>query len=384
MNKKLKTFVLRIDDAVVASGLPQTELIATTTASPVSVTPRVKLEVLETEPGERAEIAGERSTLRVGFAMPITLIAPKYLAATTATGDNWGITSVGADTLDETAGAGVKVAVLDTGIAADHPAFDGVYPITENFTDEAPEDLHGHGTHCAGTIFGQDVSGQRIGIARGIRNPLIAKVLGKGGGDSTSLFEAIVWARKNGARIVSMSLGMDFPGFQKQLEAAGYNQLEATSIALQGYRDNVRLFDKISDLFSASAAIETPLLIAAAGNESNRDEYRIATAPPAVADEILAVGAIDRSDRVAGFSNTNPDCSAPGVDILSANVSGGLIGMSGTSMATPHVAGIAAIHASELAAGGPFTPSELKTATLGRLADLPDPRSEVGFGKPVV
>jgi subtilisin family serine protease len=107
--------------------------------------------------------------------------------------------------------------------------------ITErDFTGEGNGDLEGHGTHCAGTIFGRDVSSTRIGVARGVKTALIGKVLGSQGGSSESIVTAIQWAVDNGAHVISMSLGMDFPGFQKQLQQSGLPPELATSLAWKG------------------------------------------------------------------------------------------------------------------------------------------------------
>jgi subtilisin family serine protease len=244
------------------------------------------------------------------------------------------------------------------------------------------EDTDGHGTHCAGTIFGQDVDGQRIGIARGVREPLIGKVLGSGGGDSESIFRAIDWARQKGAHVVSMSLGIDFTVFREKLVTSGFHPKEATSVALQAYRDNVRTFDALSKLFAKATDIHAPLLIAAAGNESEAPKFDIATAPPAAADDILSVGALTQNIRRASFSNTLPDCVAPGVDIVSASLHGGVIAHSGTSMATPHVAGIAVVKAAELANEGPFAPNVLRERVMALAQVVPgETRLTVGQGR---
>ena len=85
--------------------------------------------------------------------------------------------------------------------------------LQKNFTQEEDDDNHGHGTHCAGTIFGREVDNQRIGVAPGVNTALIGKVLGTGGGSSATLASAINWAADKGAHVISMSLGIDFPGF---------------------------------------------------------------------------------------------------------------------------------------------------------------------------
>jgi subtilisin family serine protease len=99
--------------------------------------------------------------------MPTALIKPLEVAGAAATGA-WGIAAVKADTSNFT-GDGVVVAVLDTGIDKSHPAFAGVTIVEQDFSGSGNGDRQGHGTHCAGTIFGRDVSGTRIGIARGVR-----------------------------------------------------------------------------------------------------------------------------------------------------------------------------------------------------------------------
>jgi subtilisin family serine protease len=217
-------------------------------------------------------------------SMPMKLIGPTATAAaSSAAGVAWGVTAVGADT-SPFDGSGVVVAVLDTGIDATHPAFAGVNLIEKDFTGEGNGDRQGHGTHCAGTIFGRDVNGMRIGIARGVRKALIGKVLGDTGGGSENIVSAIQWAIDEGANVISMSLGIDFPGYQKRLVGSGMTELAATSLALEGYRLNVQLFDRLADLVASLAPFRQPcLLIAAAGNESGRDAvppFEIAASPP--------------------------------------------------------------------------------------------------------
>ncbi|MEM9624116.1 MAG: S8 family serine peptidase, partial [Pseudomonadota bacterium] len=106
------------------------------------------------------------------------------------------------------------------------------------------------------------------------------------------------------------------------------------------------------------------LLIGAAGNESNRPEYEIAVAPPAAGTGVISVGALGQAGGVlstANFSNDQVDVCAPGVDIVSAFPGGDLVSLSGTSMATPHVAGIAALWASrQMALGGGFSLTALR------------------------
>lgn len=305
----------------------------------------------------RAEVERDPEVLAVARSFPTRLIRPVKAEAPAGAEDSWGLGEVGADASGRT-GAGVVVAVLDTGIDKDHAAFAGVDLLEQDFSSDGDGDVDGHGTHCAGTILGRDVAGRRIGVARGVERALIGKVLrNDGSGDSEMLFRGIQWAVDQGADILSMSLGFDFPGFAARLMAKGYPEELAVAIALDGYRSNLRMFDSLMDMIRANQAFRPKgLVVAATGNESRVDErpdFRISASVPAAAFSIVSVAAVERSGAalsVAPFSNGLPTLSAPGVDIVSARAggrpadgAGQFLSLSGTSMACPHVAGLAAL-----------------------------------------
>ena len=334
--------------------------------------------VVDTDEIERREIADrarESDVLAVAPAIPIKLVRPFAVAAPQAAaasaGTTWGVKAIGADTSPFT-GQGMVVAILDTGIDKTHPAFAGVEIVEKDFTDEGNGDEDGHGTHCAGTVFGREVGGTRIGIAPGVKKALIGKVLGRDGGSSRNIVKAIQWAVDEGAHVISMSIGVDFPGLVKKLEKRGLPTELATSRALEGYRANLQLFDRLTALVRAQGSFTSAsIFIAAAGNESQRDidpTFEIAVSPPAVAEGIISVAALGEGEKgfvVAPFSNTGALVSGPGVAILSAKACGGLETLSGTSMATPHVAGTAALWGEKIRQTKPLNSIQLTAKLIG-------------------
>ncbi|MCE7002102.1 S8 family serine peptidase [Kibdelosporangium philippinense] len=229
-------------------------------------------------------------------------------------------------------GQGVTVAVLDTGIDAQHPDLAGRIADSRNFTaDPDTGDGYGHGTHVASIIAGSGAAsgGKYRGVASGARL-LNGKVLNHfGSGELSQVMAGMEWAVHAGARVVNMSLGGG--------PSAGD--------------------DVLSELVNKLTTETGALFVAAAGNSGGIT----AVETPAVASSALAVGAVDKSDRLAAFSArgprlgdamVKPEIVAPGVNIVAARAAGTNLGpvvgekytqLSGTSMATPHVAGAAAL-----------------------------------------
>ncbi|MEV6285397.1 S8 family peptidase [Kribbella sp. NPDC051770] len=229
-------------------------------------------------------------------------------------------------------GRGVKVAVLDTGYDAGHPDLKKKVVGEASFVpDQGVQDGHGHGTHVASTVAGLGTAsgGKRKGVAPGAEL-LVGKVLdNSGGGLDSEAIAGMEWAVQQGAKVVSMSLG--------GLPSDGTDPMSAA----------------VDRLSKSSGA----LFVVAAGNAGTEESV----GTPGAAETALTVGAVDRDDKLAAFSSRGPrlgdgalkpEVTAPGVEIVAARAAGTEQGhivdehytaMSGTSMATPHVAGAAAI-----------------------------------------
>jgi major intracellular serine protease len=220
-------------------------------------------------------------------------------------------------------GEGVVVAILDTGCQTDHPdlknrIIDGVNFTTDYKKDKNKyEDNNGHGTHVAGTIA---ANGYVMGVAPGSKL-LICKVLdGDGSGSYESIIQgiyfAINWKGPNGekVRVISMSLG----------GSVGTDELHKA----------------IQDAVDANISV-----VVASGNEGDENEDTFEYSYPGAYNEVIEIGAVDYDGKLAYFSNMNTevDAVAPGVDIVSTYPSSRYAKFSGTSMATPHVAGALAL-----------------------------------------
>jgi subtilisin family serine protease len=221
---------------------------------------------------------------------------------------------------------------LDTGIDFNHPDFAGRFAGGNDTASFVPgvssaQDGNGHGTHCAGVIAGAAASsGQRRYSVAPDAELLIGKVLDDGGsGFDDQILDGIDWAADSGAQIISMSLG------------SGRNSGDPYSDPYEVVAGNLL------------AMMPGTLMVAAAGNESARPAFIAAVGNPASCPSILAVAAVDRFKRVADFSCGQRDnigfvdVAAPGLGVYSAWTGGGFNTISGTSMATPHVAGLAAL-----------------------------------------
>ena len=239
---------------------------------------------------------------------------------------DWGIKQIGADKVHNSGikGETINVAVLDTGADLDHP--DLVSNIAysydfSGFNDPDASDRDGHGTHVAGTIGALLNSNGVVGVAPDVNLSILKVFTDSGRGSYSDVEEALEWCYlthndsdpNNDIQIVSMSLGSEYADGDPDFE------------------------DLVDMLYDVGI-----LLVGAAGNSGSADDNVIY---PARYKNVIAVAATDINNNKASFSSTGPavEISAPGVYVRSTYLRGRYATMSGTSMATPHVAGTAAL-----------------------------------------
>jgi subtilisin len=263
-----------------------------------------------------------------------------------ALGATWGLVACRVP-MSSRSGAGIKVAILDTGLDLAHPDFGGRAITSRTFVGQPVQDLHGHGTHCTGTAAGTKTppgTTPRYGVAYGARI-FIGKVLtNSGSGTTASVLAGMNWAIANRCHVISMSLGSQSP------VQAAYTKAGAVALA-QGL-----------------------LMVAAAGNN-----YGNPTGAPANSPTIMAVASLDQALTPSNFSNRGKiEIAGPGRDVFSSWPRPTRYRtISGTSMATPHVAGCAALWA-QTAPGlrGLVLWRRLQTSA----RKLPYPKTVVGGG----
>ncbi|MFD4611830.1 S8 family serine peptidase [Streptomyces sp. NPDC058440] len=266
-------------------------------------------------------------------------------------------------------GTGVTVAVLDTGIDATHPDVSSSIVGQVDFTGSptGTKDGHGHGTHVASTVLGSGAAskGLRKGVAPGAKL-LVGKVCDDNGQcPDDGIIAAMDWAAHSGAKVVNMSLGGD-PTDGTDPTSQALNELSRTT---------------------------GTLFVVAAGNSGFVHQKVVS---PGSADEALTVAAVDKNDEMADFSNrgprigdgaAKPDIAAPGVDIVAARAAGTAMGTpvdeyyttaNGTSMATPHVAGAAAIVAQQ---HPELTGQQIKALLMDTATDLGHDMYAQGTGR---
>lgn len=261
----------------------------------------------------------------------------------------WGIARVQAPAAwATTKGKGVKLVVIDTGIDMTHPELSGILKGGWNAisTSTTFNDDNGHGTHCSGTIAAKDDGAGVVGVAPEIDLYGVKVLDENGSGTFDDVIAGMLWAVENKMEVASMSLG------------AG--------------RGNPALADAVEAMKKGGV-----ILIAAAGNSGGSVGY------PAAYPGAIAVAASDSTDKLASFSSRGPAVAviAPGVNVKSTYMGGGYDTLSGTSMATPHVAGLAALY---VATHKGATPDQARAALSAASSKLPGvPDIGQGAGLPV-
>ena len=260
--------------------------------------------------------------------------------------EQWHLPSISApQAWDVTTGsAQVTIAVIDTGVDYNHSDLAGKCVAGYNFVarNSNPMDDHGHGTHVAGIAAA--ASNNSVGVAGvdwGVRIMPLKVLDSQGSGYDSDLAAAIHYAADRGVKVINMSLGSS---------EDSYTLNEAVNYA---YNKGVTM-------------------VSAAGNESSSVSY------PAACDHVIAVGALDSNNNLTNFSNRGPalDLTAPGVSILST-FPGGYQKMSGTSMASPVVAGCASLVLGE---HPEYIPSQVESVLENSATDLGSPGFDTSFG----
>jgi len=270
----------------------------------------------------------------------------------------WGIHQIGADSVwNSVTGAGIKVAVIDTGIDFSHPdlqanVWGGYNSIS---TRKSPKDDNGHGTHVAGTIAAIDNEIGVIGVGPQIELYAVKALDRKGSGYLSDVIEALQWSVTNGMQVVNLSLSADSH--------------------VQSFRDAV-----------AQATQSGLVIVAASGNDGTTVDY------PAAYTEVIAVSATDDQNNLASFSNRGDelDLVAPGVNIFSTTKGGEYSIESGTSMAAPHVTGAVALVLNTLPGeydtneNGTWDPTEVQKKLEDTALDLGTAGKDPDFGSGLV
>ncbi|MEM7173844.1 MAG: S8 family serine peptidase [Bacteroidota bacterium] len=316
--------------------------------------------------GEKEQMALVKNLNFKGRLVPEKIVSipedrPSLLPYDIAQKFTWGIESIQA-LASQYEGKGVKIAVLDTGIDAAHPHFKNRTIISQSFVPgESPQDGQGHGTHCIGTAGGgKNDKGVRYGVASESELYSFKVLSNRGCGAQSWILEGLEAADQQEVDVVSLSLGSDVS------VGEAYDPIYE------------RAFNRIK-----------AIAVVAAGNESRRSRGLISpVGSPANCPSVLAIGAIDIHMKIAEFScgsineNQSVALSAPGVNVYSSwptalGDGSGTKTISGTSMATPHVAGVVAQY---IEAYPEASKEEIKKKLLQSAKKLSLPKSDMGAG----
>jgi subtilisin family serine protease len=316
----------------------------------------LRVKVLSVPPGkEREWIERLRASPIVEYAEPVRFVRALFVPNDPYWAYQWNMNLIKAPQAWDiiTGTSSVTVAIIDTGVDLDHPEFSGRIVSGWDFVnnDAYPDDDHWHGTHVAGIAGAQGNNGRGVaGVAWNVKIMPLKVLDSSGNGYDTDVAAAIIWAADRGVKVLNMSLGAD----------------ESSSV----------LADAVDYAYRKGC-----LMVAAAGNEgANRVLY------PAAYTQVIAVSAVNYYSGIAYYSNYGPEIevAAPGGDgsyrVLST-VPGWYGYAAGTSMATPHVAGLAALLWS---ANPSLTAAQVRYCITSTAVDLGEPGRDWYYGYGVI
>jgi subtilisin family serine protease len=283
----------------------------------------------------------------------VTVVEPdgEFQISDTELDNTWGVKHIGAGNVHPThVGTGIKVAIFDSGIDCTHPDLDANCAGGIDFVndDNDPMDDNGHGTHVAGTVAAEDNGTGVVGVAPGATLYAVKVMNSSGSGSFSDIIAALEWAVDNGIQVTNHSYGT--PSYPGSIVQSAFDNAYAAGV----------------------------VHIASAGNSGECSGTSDTVEWPGRFDSVVAVAATYSNDNRPCFSSTGPavEIAAPGVSINSTRVGGGYTIKSGTSMASPHVAGVAAL----VIAGGVTSPPDVRQRLRDTAIDLGPSGPDTHFG----
>jgi subtilisin len=279
----------------------------------------------------------------------------------------WGVQRIGANIVQASGnnGGGVKVAVIDTGIDMYNEEFIGIFKGGYDFVDDDywPLDMNGHGTHVSGIIAADAGRGEIIGVAPGVELYALRVLDASGSGYFSDIVDAVQWASGG---VVDRN-GQLIQGVRCDITNNSYGSDQ---------NPDLPFFPWVEGAFTAAYDLDNVLHVAAAGNLYAGPDT---VAYPAKYDAVIAVAATDINNNRADFSSTGPDVelAAPGAGIYSCVLNNLYESWSGTSMASPHAAGAAAL---VLAANPTFSNVQIRTQLQETATDMGAPGRDELYG----
>ncbi|MCU0652885.1 MAG: S8 family peptidase [Candidatus Pacebacteria bacterium] len=307
------------------------------------------------------DLAKQPEVLRVDDDVIVTALGKPGDVTALAQTLPWGVAKINADDVwSQTTADPIKVGIIDTGISTSHPDLKANIKggINTILARKGYNDDNGHGSHVAGIVAAVNNTAGVVGVAPKADLYAIKVLNAAGSGYLSDIIEGLDWAVKNKMQVVNMSLG--------------------TTSNVQSFHDAV-----------AATKAAGVVIVAAAGNSGPNDNT---VNYPGAYDEVISVSATDSNNNIASFSSRGPqvDLAAPGVSIYSTYKGTAYATLSGTSMASPHAAGVAALVLSvpvggnDANANGKWDPAEVQAKLEETAVDLGDAGKDNLFGRGLV